>query len=39
MADRIRERFGNTNPERYHADAAREAWTRTLNFFKQHLQG
>jgi carboxymethylenebutenolidase len=29
----------DTNPERYHADAAKEAWTRTLDFFKKHLQG
>lgn len=29
----------DSNPERYHADAAKEAWTRTLDFFKKHLQG
>jgi carboxymethylenebutenolidase len=29
----------DTNPERYDADAAKEAWTRTLGFFKKHLQG
>jgi carboxymethylenebutenolidase len=29
----------DTNPERYHPDAAREAWTTTLAFFKKHLQG
>jgi carboxymethylenebutenolidase len=29
----------DTNPERYHADAAKEAWARTLDFFKKHLQG
>jgi carboxymethylenebutenolidase len=29
----------DTNPERYHPDAAREAWTRTLDFLKRHLQG
>ena len=29
----------DTNPEHYHADAAKEAWTRTLDFFKKHLQG
>ena len=29
----------DTNPERYHADAAKEAWTTTLAFFKRHLQG
>jgi carboxymethylenebutenolidase len=28
-----------TNPERYHAEAAMEAWTKTLDFFKKHLQG
>jgi carboxymethylenebutenolidase len=28
----------DTNPERYHADAAKEAWTRTLDFFRKHLQ-
>lgn len=32
--------FNNdTNPERYRADAAKEAWSRTLEFFKAHLQG
>ena len=31
--------FNNdTNPERYHAEAAKEAWGRTLEFFKRHLQ-
>jgi carboxymethylenebutenolidase len=31
--------FNNdTNPERYRADAAKEAWSRTLDFFKKHLQ-
>jgi carboxymethylenebutenolidase len=28
----------DTNPERYHPDAAKEAWTTTLAFFKRHLQ-
>ncbi len=27
------------NPERYHPEAAKEAWGRTLDFFKQNLQG
>ena len=27
----------NTNPERYHPEAARDAWQRTVNFFKQNL--
>ena len=32
--------FNNdTNPERYRADAAKEAWGRTLDFFKKNLQG
>lgn len=26
------------NPERYHPEAAKEAWARTLEFFKKHLQ-
>jgi len=31
--------FNNdTNPERYHPEAAKEAWGRTLEFFKKHLQ-
>jgi len=31
--------FNNdTNPDRYRADAAKEAWSRSLDFFKQHLQ-
>jgi carboxymethylenebutenolidase len=29
----------DTNPERYHPDAAKDAWARTLDFFKKHLQG
>jgi carboxymethylenebutenolidase len=32
--------FNNdTNPERYRAGAAKEAWGRTLDFFKKNLQG
>jgi carboxymethylenebutenolidase len=32
--------FNNdTNPERYNAAAAREAWDRTQDFFKKHLKG
>jgi carboxymethylenebutenolidase len=27
-----------TNPERYHAEAAKEAWEHTLAFFAQHLK-
>jgi carboxymethylenebutenolidase len=31
--------FNNdTNPQRYHPEAAKEAWNRTLGFFKKHLQ-
>jgi carboxymethylenebutenolidase len=31
--------FNNdTNPQRYNAEAAKEAWSRTLDFFKKHLQ-
>ncbi|MBI4528047.1 MAG: dienelactone hydrolase family protein [Deltaproteobacteria bacterium] len=31
--------FNNdTNPQRYNASAAKEAWDRTLEFFKKHLQ-
>ena len=31
--------FNNdTNPERYNAEAAKDAWGRTLEFFKKHLQ-
>jgi len=31
--------FNNdTNPDRYRADAAKEAWSRTLDFFHKHLQ-
>ena len=27
----------NTNPDRYHPDAAKDAWGRTVNFFRQNL--
>ncbi len=31
--------FNNdTNPERYQPEAAKEAWAKTLEFFKKHLQ-
>jgi len=31
--------FNNdTNPDRYHPEAAKEAWRRTLEFFKTHLR-
>ena len=31
--------FNNdTNPQRYNAEAAKDAWGRTLDFFKKHLQ-
>ena len=31
--------FNNdTNPQRYQAEAAKEAWAKTLDFFKKHLQ-
>jgi carboxymethylenebutenolidase len=31
--------FNNdTNPDRYHPEAAKEAWGRSLEFFKKHLQ-
>ena len=29
----------NTNADRYHPDAAKDAWTRTVNFFKKNLAG
>ena len=29
----------DTNAERYHPEAAKEAWDRTIDFFKKHLQG
>ena len=28
----------DTNPGRYHPEAAKEAWEKTLDFFKKHLQ-
>jgi carboxymethylenebutenolidase len=27
----------NTNPERYHPEAAKDAWAKTIAFFKEHL--
>jgi carboxymethylenebutenolidase len=27
-----------TSPERYHPEAAKEAWSKTLEFFKKYLQ-
>lgn len=27
----------NTNPDRYHPEAAKDAWARTVNFFKKNL--
>lgn len=31
--------FNNdTNPQRYNAEAAKEAWNRTIEFFRKHLQ-
>ncbi|MEK6601997.1 MAG: dienelactone hydrolase family protein [Candidatus Binatota bacterium] len=27
----------NTNPDRYHPEAARDAWARTVSFFKKNL--
>ena len=31
--------FNNdSNPERYHADAAKLAWSRTVSFFKEKLK-
>ena len=31
--------FNNdTNPERYHPEAAKQAWSQTLDFFRKHLQ-
>ncbi len=31
--------FNNdTNPQRYNAEAAKEAWAKTLAFFKTHLE-
>jgi len=32
--------FNNdTNPDRYHPEAAKDAWSRTLDFFKRNLRG
>jgi carboxymethylenebutenolidase len=31
--------FHSDTSERYHPEAAKEAWTRTLEFFKKHLKG
>jgi len=30
--------FHDQRPDRYHPEAAKEAWSRTLEFFKKHLQ-
>ena len=30
--------FHDQRPDRYHSEAAKEAWSRTLEFFKKHLQ-
>jgi carboxymethylenebutenolidase len=30
--------FHDQRPDRYNAEAAKEAWSRTLEFFKKHLQ-
>lgn len=32
-------RHNHTNPQRYHAESAKVAWNRTLEFFKKNLQG
>ncbi len=32
-------RHNQTNPQRYPAEAAKDAWNRTLEFFKKNLQG
>jgi carboxymethylenebutenolidase len=29
----------NTNADRYHPEAAKDAWARTVNFFKENLAG
>jgi dienelactone hydrolase len=29
----------DTDPEHYHPDASKEAWAKTLEFFKDNLQG
>lgn len=31
--------FNNDTSDRYHPEAAKEAWGKTLEFFKKHLQG
>lgn len=31
--------YNEANPERYHPEAAREAWSKTLDLFKKRLQG
>lgn len=31
--------YADTNLERYHPEAAKEAWDKTLDFFKKNLQG
>jgi len=31
--------YSESNPERYHPEAAREAWSKTLDLFKKRLQG
>jgi carboxymethylenebutenolidase len=30
--------FHDGRPDRYHPEAAKEAWNRTIEFFKKHLQ-
>ena len=30
--------FNDSRPEAYHADAANDAWDRTLRFFRQHMR-
>jgi carboxymethylenebutenolidase len=30
---------GDNRPDRYRPEAAKEAWNRTLSFFKKNLQG
>lgn len=31
--------YSESNPERFHADAAKEAWAKTLDFFRKTLHG
>ena len=31
--------YNESNPERHHPEAAREAWAKTLDLFKNRLQG